>query len=134
MNKKNFKFSPGNIWSGAGKGLSVLTNPTELAHRKGTLKKHYPVRFKGLIYPDAEAAYQAHKMSLPRFPLMVEILVCKLHQHPLVYETLKNSGGVRFLSQCSHTVYGRSWWEGIGEESPFIRALQSAYSQIEKEL
>ena len=55
-----FKFSPGNIWSGSSQ-LAVLTNPTELAFRKGNLKHHYPVEYSGKTFADVEAAYKCLK-------------------------------------------------------------------------
>jgi hypothetical protein len=124
----------GNIWSGAGKGLAVLTNPTELAKRKGNLRNSYPVVFRGCEYADAEAAYQANKkrvsMGQKRIGLMAEIIECKLEQHPAIMQMITDSGGIKFIEACSHIVYGRSWWEGKGLASPFIMALSIAYEDL----
>jgi len=121
----------GNIWSGAGKGLAVLTNPTELAKRKGKLRNSYPVVFRGREYKDSESAFQATKKSVPmgkeRIGLMSEIIECKLRQHPAIMQMLTDSGGVKFIKSCSHIVYGKNWWEGKGLASPFIMALSIAY-------
>ena len=119
---------PGNIWSGS-RTLAVLTNPTELARKKGCLSRSWPVEFRGTRYPDSESAYKANKCS-DNYSLMVEVLTCKLKQHPEIMAALAASGGVGFLERCSHVVYGKSWWEGIGIESPFIRALIEAFLSI----
>ena len=51
-----------NIWSGSDIGIgAALTNPTELAFRKGNIKNRYPVTFRGVNFRDAESAYQEYK-------------------------------------------------------------------------
>jgi hypothetical protein len=56
--------APGiNIYSGEEGAGGGLTNPTELSYAKGHIKHHYPVDLLGRTFPDAEAAYQALKMS-----------------------------------------------------------------------
>ena len=132
------KLSPGNIWSG-NRQLAVFTNPTELAFRKGNLKHHWPLKFLGTIYPDAEAAYKTFKSSWDNFRMlqdvMVDIISCKLQQHLVLLETLKLSGGSKFIKECSHLVFpgcqnrlGR--WEGWSLESAFIRCLHDAYIRV----
>lgn len=61
--KLNPRTVPNNIWSGASDSfLASLTNPTELAKRKGNLKSSYPVTDKnGKVWADSEAAYKAFK-------------------------------------------------------------------------
>jgi len=123
-----------NIYSGS-KGLgAALTNPTELAHKKGAIKKHYPVEFRGAMYPDAETAYQTVKRSGPwlseeqRESLMTEIIIAKLQQHPDLREAIKQKGGVEWLKSCSHkTGYGTDMWQGEGKNSAMIRCLILAY-------
>jgi hypothetical protein len=122
---------PGNIWSG-NRQLAVLTNPTELAKKKGNLRQSYPVIFKQEWYADAESAYQAHKADTEdRYQLMVHIIACKLERWTEVFEAIKRSGGEEFIANCNHIVFGKSWWEGRGLESPFIRALRDAYRIID---
>jgi len=135
------KLSPGNIWSGD-RTLAVFTNPTEIAFRKGNLKRHWPVQFFGIDYPDAEAAYKASKPDRDTFELlqdlMTDIISYKLSQHPVLLETLRLSGGLAFIERCSHLVFpgcqnrlGR--WEGWGLESAFIRCLHRAFKQVANE-
>jgi len=146
--------APVNIWSGTrdGRLAAALTNPTELARKKGRVRGHYPVFFRGVRYADAEAAYQAHKMTVRkgaidelllggreelmeavvellrgREELMAEILLAKLEQHPKLAAAVARAGGETWLAACSHVVYGRGWWEGEGLASPFIRALVVAW-------
>ena len=128
-----FKFKPGNIWSGAKNGLAVLTNPTEIAFKKGNLKKHYPVVYNGRTYRDSEAFYKAKSRDVkPNTKRCYQICSCaislKLKQHPEIFETIKLSGGVAFLEKCSHKVYNKSRrWEGNGRDSGYIRCLINAY-------
>lgn len=121
------KLSPGNIWSG-NRMLAVFTNPTEIAFRKGNLKRNWPVRFQGTDYSDAETAYKKFKRVCHSFEGlqngMVDIISCKLCQHP--------------VQQCSHLVFpgcqnrlGR--WEGWELESAFIRCLHRAFEQVTSE-
>jgi len=129
------KLCPGNIWSGS-KRLAVFTNPTVLARRKGNLKHDYPVTFRNKRYADAEAAYQSVKRSGPwlsfaeRECLMVEVIIAKLEQYPILAETIADSGGLTWLERCSHTIGGRSRWEGVGRNSAFIRCLLRAYKEV----
>lgn len=121
-----------NIWSGTADGrlAAVLTNPTELAKKKGRLVGSYPVTFRGSRFPDAEAAYQAHKRLTPladREALMAEILAAKLEQHSKLAAAVERAGGEAWLATCSHVVYGRGGWEGEKLESPFIWALVVAW-------
>ena len=76
-----------NIWSGCSIGIgAALTNPTELAFRKGNLKNHYPVEFKGRVFRDAEAAYQNHKFG---------------HLQQDMTLTLSGLKTLRFLRDCA---------------------------------
>lgn len=127
--------TPGNIWSGS-KTLAMFTNPTELAFKKGNLKYHYPIEFRGQFYVDAEDVYQKNKnLYIPenRIFLMSMILIEKLKQHDNLFKLLKESGGVSFIEKCDHIVYNNSCWEGKGRESQFIRCLIAAYRNVENE-
>ena len=125
-----FKFSVGNIWSGAKAvtGLAVLTNPTELAFKKGNLKSHYPVNVFGRSFVDAEHAYWSGRKWIPRKDLlgleimMAEIIQAKFYQYPELQKIVGLSGGISFLEKCSHHV-NNGRWEGAGRKSAFIRAL-----------
>ncbi len=120
-----------NIWSGCDIGIgAALTNPTELAFRKGKLKNHYPVEFNGKVFRDAESAYQKHKIGHLQqdMTIMTKIIVAKLQQHPGLLKIIAKYGGVAWLEQCSHIVGVRgSRWEGVGRKSNFIQCLISAY-------
>ena len=115
--------------------LAALTNPTELARRKGKLTRPYPVvDTTGKRWPDSEAAYKAFKTGdTPHDErVMVRIITAKLRQHPELVEGVKERGGVAFLERCTHLVGVRnSRWEGYGRESRFIRCLIAAYEAVE---
>jgi hypothetical protein len=130
-----------NIYSGSkeANGLAAaLTNPTELAYRKGTLQHHYPLVFRGKRYADAEAAYQALKSGLTqrqRELLMTEILVEKFKQYPRLFKAVTKRGGMKFLAACEHRTGKRSSvWEGRGRQSRFLKCLIDAYGILQTEL
>lgn len=122
-----------NIFSGE-KGLGgALTNPTELARRKGSIVERYPVTYRKKMYPDAEIAYfaLASASDSDNDRLMVELIACKLRQHPRLLEAITARGGVSWLGTCSHFTSARSEgfssWEGQGRASRFIRNLIAGY-------
>ena len=124
-----------NIYSGSSDGLlAALTNPTELAYRKGKLKHHYPITDKnGKTWRDAEAAYQAFKTgNTPRDKqIMTRIIKRKFEQHPKLVEAVRKRGGAEYLKECSHIVGSRrSRWEGVKMQSNFICCLVNAYKAI----
>ena len=114
--------------------LAALTNPTELAKRKGRLDHSYPVIDKtGKRWPDSEAAYKAFKTGdTPRDErVMVLVIAAKLQQHPELVAGIKERGGVAFLERCTHLVGVRgSRWEGRGRKSRFIRCLIAAFERV----
>jgi len=114
--------------------LAALTNPTELAIRKGNLTRSYPVVDKtGKCWPDSEAAYKAFKTGdTPRDErVMMRIVAAKLEQHPELLERVRERGGVAFLERCDHLVGVRgSRWEGKGRDSRFIRCLIAAFERV----
>lgn len=126
-----------NIFSGE-KGLGgALTNPTELARRKGSIQEYYPVRFQGKRYPDVETAYHALQQSdgAANDRLMVELIAAKFQQHPSLREEVRARGGRGFLEACRHWTQARSAsaqsWEGEGLQSRFIRNLVAGYELAE---
>ncbi|MFZ2361902.1 MAG: DUF4326 domain-containing protein [Anaerolineae bacterium] len=132
---------PGNIFSGERSARTVLTNPTELARKKGNLRHSYPVEIDGVAYPDAEEAYQRLKLGLGHFAGMAErealcarVIEAKLRQHGQLIEFITVNGGVQWLAQCRHFTGARtqafSEWEGVGLESAFIRCLVRAYRTV----
>jgi hypothetical protein len=127
--------TPNNIWSGSSDGLlAALTNPTELAKRKGKLKQSYPVIDKtGKTWADSEAAYKFYKTGDTQkdAAIMTRIIKCKLEQHPRLAQTIAVRGGEQYLIGCNHIVgVKNSRWEGVGEESLFIKCLIAAYRLI----
>lgn len=123
-----------NIFSGAPDPLgAALTNPTELARKKGTVAERYGVQFLGKAWPDVEGAYLALKTPNEHAnnQLMVELIAAKLQQHPSLIEDIQRRGGLPFLLACSHWTGARSEhfkaWEGDGLKSRFIRNLVAAY-------
>jgi len=128
-----------NISSGSDDPFAAaLTNPTELAFKKGKIKGHYPVTMGEVTYPDAEAAWQALKPPLTepsekRTGVMTDILEQKLRQNPQLEAEITNRGGVPFLERSSHLLKGKNWWEGRGTESPFISSLVAGYKRLRAE-
>lgn len=131
--------APGNIHSGTKNGLAVLTNPTVMAKRKGTVRGDFPVTVDGKLYEDAEAAYQEIKWTIPntdrdREDLCTRVIAAKLEQYPQLVEFITHNGGVTWLSKCSHHVHAQSsgfqYWEGDGFDSAFIRCLIKAYKLV----
>ena len=114
--------------------LAALTNPTELARRKGNVPRAYPLVDKtGRVWRDAEAAYQAYKTGdTPRDErVMARIIALKLKQHPTLVEGITARGGVAYLERCNHLVGVKgSRWEGRGRESRFIRCLIAAFEAV----
>jgi hypothetical protein len=134
--------SPGNIFSGERSARTVLTNPTELARKKGNLRHSYPVTIDDVTYPDAEEAYQRLKLGLGHFAGMAErealcmrVIEAKLRQHGQLADFITTNGGVQWLAQCRHFTGARtqafSEWEGVGYESAFIRCLIRAYRTVQ---
>ncbi len=75
--------------------LAALTNPTELARRKGKLARSYPVTDKnGKRWPDSGAAYKAFKTGDTQRDeqVMVRIIAAKLRQHPELVRASLNVG------------------------------------------
>jgi hypothetical protein len=129
---------PGNIWSG-NRQLAVFTNPTCLAKRKGCLRDNYPVTFGGMVFPDAEAAYQYFSRDVKGdaedcYAICEEVVLAKLTQHPRIALAIKISGGVPWIAACSHWVFGRranpGRWEGDGLASGYLRCLAKAYERL----
>lgn len=138
--RKTMKLEPGNIWSG-NRRLAVLTNPTELAFKKGNLKYHWPVYVSEQGYSDVEAAYHALKVPDMDFQalqdLLISLIACKLRQYPVLVSCIQLSGASEWLKKCSHFTGARTQsfkqWEGQGIESAFIRCLLKAFEQVREE-
>lgn len=127
-----------NIFSGStdGSGLAAaLTNPTELARRKGVLSQGYPIEFAGRAWPDVETAWLALSSAQPteeaQDRLMRDMIAAKFAQYPRLATAVSRLGGVEWLRRCSHFTEARSHrmqeWEGRGDQSRFIRNLIVGY-------
>ena len=132
------KLEPGNIWSGS-KTISVFTNPTELAFKKGNLSEHYPLKVNSRLYPDVETAYQIFTRHLKDdlkscTEKCIWLIQLKLRQYPILMEIIRENGGLFWIEKCSHFV-GRKppgRWEGVGLNSLFIKCLYEAF-KLEEE-
>ena len=126
-----------NIFSGeAGLG-GALTNPTELARRKGSITQAYPVLYKGRHWPDVEAAYHGlcTQVTADNDALMAELIEAKFRQHPLLWREVRERGGRDFLVLCSHHTNSRSddrAWEGDGLRCRFIRNLVAGFDRLDR--
>lgn len=130
---------PINIFSGA-EGLGgALTNPTELARRKGCVKQAYPVLFAGRLWTDVETAYhvlaQDTAVVEERDALMIELIASKFRQHDELRRQVTENGGAPWLRACSHFTNARTAraqsWEGAGLESRFIRNLVLGFERAQ---
>lgn len=132
---------PINIFSGE-KGLGgALTNPTELARRKGGINKQYSLTFKGRLWADVESGYHVLAQERPdeasRDTLLVEMISAKFRQYPELFAEVESKGGRDWLAQCSHMTGARTEraqsWEGIGMDSRFIRLLVAGYDSVHRQ-
>lgn len=128
-----------NIYSGTNDGplAAALTNPTELARKRGRLLRSYPVRYAGRDWPDAEAVYLTLKVTTEDADkLMIEVITAKFTQHPELLSQVAALGGVAFLERCRHIVNAKTAhmraWEGFGRNSRFIRNLIAAYEAAQR--
>lgn len=125
-----------NIYSGTPGLGGALTNPTELARRKGSIVDRYPVRYQRRDYPDVETAYLALKGRSPAAndTLMARLIAAKFDQHPALFAAVAERGGVAFLESCEHRTGARTErfqsWEGRGRGSRFIRNLIAGYELV----
>lgn len=122
-----------NIFSGAGGLGSALTNPTELAYRKGAIRERYPVVFNRRNWPDVETAYLTLRGedAAENDKLMAELIAAKFTQHPKLLAEVEARGGREWLARCSHFTQARTErfrsWEGKGLQSRFIRNLVAGF-------
>jgi hypothetical protein len=128
--------------SSKSRGLgAALTNPTELAKRNGNIDNSYPIEYKGVVYPDVEAAYQTLKdpsetftkplqKDSKNFKLMANLITKKLQTYPFLTEDITNEGGLKFIKASTHNpTKKKSVWETSGSNW-FIDALALAYSYV----
>lgn len=125
-----------NISSNSTGLFAALTNPTDLAKKKGNLVNDYPVTFRGKRFIDAETAYQETKRNSTWMTkqelvdLLTEVDVQKFLQNPRLLEEIAKRGGVDFLKSCSHHLYRDGFWTGDGLNSPTVAVLVAAYIRV----
>lgn len=139
---------------------AALTSTTVKSKQVNAIVNDYPVSFRdnkampagtygpetytqpkaqGEPFLSAEQVFYAYKETVPfgepRIQLMAEIQLAKLEQHPKLVEAITERGGTQWLDQCNYYVSnGNSYWEGKGQESPFIRALTQAYINVQEKI
>lgn len=124
------------------KGLAgALTNPTEIAKRKGNIDKSYPITFGGVLYKDVEEAYQRlkdktearkkpNKENSRNYRLMVDLISTKLNQFPELTEAIKEQGGSQWIMDSTHQPTNKNTvWETDGKNW-FIEALNDAFQGV----
>lgn len=124
------------------KGIgAALTNPTELARKKGNIVDSYPVEYNGIVYEDSEEAYKDLKdesetktkptiENSKNYALMVNIIKAKLEQHPRLVAKVKSLGGSNWILASTHQPTSKnSVWETNGKNW-FIKALNEAYKTV----
>lgn len=124
-----------NIFSGEVGLGGALTNPTEMAKRKGCIESRYPITYGSRAYPDVEHAY--HVLATGETDsddeLMANLISRKFLEHPALLAEVSACGGREFLEACSHFTNARSEgfqsWEGQGRDSRFIRNLVTGYTK-----
>jgi Circularly permutated YpsA SLOG family len=94
----------------------------------------------GQPFLSAEQAFQSYKEDYPlgeaRVKLMAEVLQAKFEQHPDIKDEITARGGVEWLKKCTYLVspdnpnQKRNFFEGEGLNSPYIRALATAYTRV----
>jgi hypothetical protein len=110
------------------------------------------VKYKGRTFRNAEHAYQTYKSGTfdevafkdtsfkPKgskpvdqassYQTMVDILTAKLQQHPSLVKGIQDRGGISYLEESTHEVYGTErFWETSGQNK-FIEALTDAYKSV----
>lgn len=131
---------------------AALTNPTELAKKKGNIKNSYPVYFTWLNkdyeaqdanFEDVEQAYQKLKdpdeaktqpsrETSKNYKLMVDLITAKLEQYPILVQEITKQGGSPWILASTHQPTTKNTvWE-TGGKNWFILALNDAYVSVAK--
>lgn len=62
--------------------------------------------------------------------IMLKLIICKLTSYTILVEEIHKRGGLEWLQKCSHIVSKNKNWEGVGENSNFIKILCKAYKIV----
>ena len=93
----------------------------------------YPIVYKGNLYADVEAAYQANKnpylITNTTQKLMKELIKIKLESYPDLVKKVDSLGGVELLEKSTHNIKGDRFWESKGENM-FVKVLTEAYQEV----
>lgn len=124
-----------NIYSGESGLGAALTNPTELAKRKGGITRSYPIRVDGALFGDVEIAYFSLRTKCQNDQeireLMTALIAIKLQTYPELQQAITDHGGVAWLQKCTHYTSSNrqniSTWEGDATSSKFIQLLIQGY-------
>jgi hypothetical protein len=96
----------------------------------------YPIVYKGKLFADVEAAYQAFKnpylVTKTTQVLMKELIKIKLETYPALVKKVENVGGIELLEKSTHNVKGDKFWESKGDNM-FIKTLVEAYREVLQE-
>lgn len=77
-----------------------------------------------------EAWYFANTENISQISkevVMLKLIICKLKTYTKLVDQIDERGGIEFLKSCSHIISGKKIWEGVGENSRFIKILIEAY-------
>ena len=133
------------------KGENISSRGSEFAKKLTNPKNNLSVEYKGVVFRNAEHAYQTwksgefdqtaynSKADKPRgskrvntavnFDIMVEILTAKLQQHPELIKGINERGGLDYIRNSTHNVIGDKYWETSGQNK-FIEALLQAAKNV----
>lgn len=132
-------------------GENISSRGSEFAKKLTNPKNNLSVEYKGVVFRNAEHAYQTwksgefdqtaynSKADKPRgskrvntavnFDIMVEILTAKLQQHPELIKGINERGGLDYIRNSTHNVIGDKYWETSGQNK-FIEALLQAAKNV----
>lgn len=132
---------------------NISSKGSSFAKKLTNLGNNLSVTYKGKVFRNAEHAYQTYKsgefdqvaynskQAKPKgskkanfnknFDIMVEILTAKLQQHPELMQGIAERGGLSYIEQSTHDVYGKDkYWETSSGQNKFIEALAQAYKNV----
>lgn len=118
--------------------LNFRGNPERAPNRNLKVEKYFKAKPAGEPFVSAEDAYQHFQGGLnndQKYELMVELLKAKLEQYPDLVTGIAQRGGSNWLKSCSYRdPNGDRFWSGSGNNSGFIKALSSAYSDLKEKV
>jgi len=129
-------FKQGNI-EYKNKKLCVLDWQTQESYQLKLLQQDYPIFYNNFEYPDMMSCYNAQiqdkkkRTMREKEDILIDIMIERFLQYPLILQKLVESNGVLFFMNCSHfSDYDYSdkvYWDGDGENSGYIRCCIHSY-------